>query len=78
MLKKNQLNSPPQSPDLNPIKHLWDLLKRRIRQHTITSKDKLKQVMVQEWNKISVEDTTTKRKKYAYFFWCEIEPFCTF
>jgi len=68
MLKKNQLNSPPQSPDLNPIKHLWDLLKRRIRQHTITSKDKLKQVMVQEWNKISVEDTTTKRKKYAYFF----------
>jgi len=51
---KNQLNSPPQSLDLNPIEHLWDLLKRRIRQHTITSKDMLKQVMVEEWNKISM------------------------
>ncbi|GFS75483.1 uncharacterized protein TNCV_1640891 [Trichonephila clavipes] len=32
---KNQLRSPPQSPDLNPIEHLWDLLERKIRQHTL-------------------------------------------
>ncbi|GFT34060.1 transposable element Tc1 transposase [Trichonephila clavipes] len=35
---KNQLRSPPQSPDLNPIEHLWDLLERKIGQHNITSK----------------------------------------
>ncbi|GFU53862.1 transposable element Tc1 transposase [Trichonephila clavipes] len=35
---KNQLRSPPQSPDLNPIEHLWNLLERKIRQHHITSK----------------------------------------
>ncbi|GFT59203.1 transposable element Tcb1 transposase [Trichonephila clavipes] len=35
---KNQLRSPPQSPDLNPIEHLWDLLERKIGQHPITSK----------------------------------------
>ncbi|GFW24664.1 transposable element Tcb1 transposase [Trichonephila clavipes] len=35
---KNQLRSPPQSPDLNPIEHLWALLERKISQHPITSK----------------------------------------
>ncbi|GFS78549.1 transposable element Tcb1 transposase [Trichonephila clavipes] len=38
----NQLHTPPQSPDLNPIEHLWDLLERKIRQHNISSKDMLK------------------------------------
>ncbi|GFU70191.1 transposable element Tcb1 transposase [Trichonephila clavipes] len=31
---KNQLRSPPQSPDLNPIEHLWNLLEIKIRQDT--------------------------------------------
>ncbi|GFW34569.1 transposable element Tc1 transposase [Trichonephila clavipes] len=34
---KNQLRSPSQSLDLNPIEHLWDLLERKIGQHPITS-----------------------------------------
>lgn len=37
-----QLHSPPQSPDLNPIEHLWEELERRIRKHSITSKASLK------------------------------------
>lgn len=52
-----QLKTPPQSPDLNPIEHLWDLLEKRIRQHTITSKEILRNVMQAEWAKITVEDT---------------------
>lgn len=55
---KNQLRSPPQSPDLNPIEHLWDLLERKIRQHHITSKEMLKRVIVTEWNIISSEETS--------------------
>ncbi|GFX22718.1 transposable element Tc1 transposase [Trichonephila clavipes] len=55
---KNQLRSPPQSPDLNPIEHLWDLLKRKIRQHHITSKVMLKRVIATEWNTISSEETS--------------------
>nr|CAH7716000.1 unnamed protein product [Callosobruchus chinensis] len=34
--------APAQSPDLNPIEHLWGILKRRIKEHNITSKTALK------------------------------------
>ncbi|GFY23509.1 hypothetical protein TNCV_3942011 [Trichonephila clavipes] len=47
-----------QSPDLNPVEHLWDLLERKIRQHNISSKDILKSVLKDEWEKISAEETT--------------------
>ncbi|GFV59535.1 transposable element Tcb1 transposase [Trichonephila clavipes] len=55
---KNQLRSPPQSPDLNPIEQLWDLLEGKIRQHHITSKEMLKRMIVTEWNTISSEETS--------------------
>jgi len=77
---KNHWNSPPLSPDLNHIEHLWDLLERWIRLHTVTSKDMLKKVNDEKWNKISVEDATklvqsmanllskvVKRKRYPNF-----------
>lgn len=54
---KNQLRTPPQSPDLNPIEHLWDLLERKIRKHTITSKKMLKDVILEEWGNITAEET---------------------
>ncbi|GFY05998.1 transposable element Tcb1 transposase [Trichonephila clavipes] len=44
----NQLHMPPQSPDLNSVEHLWDLLERKIRQHNISSKDMLKSVLKDE------------------------------
>lgn len=54
---KTQLRTPPQSPDFNPIEHLWELLERRIRKHTITSKAALQNALQEEWNKISAGDT---------------------
>ncbi|CAK9832699.1 Transposable element Tcb1 transposase [Anthophora retusa] len=51
-----QLHTPPQSPDLNPIEHIWDLLEHRI-QHHITSNEMLKEVLQLEWTKISREET---------------------
>ncbi|GFS99637.1 transposable element Tcb1 transposase [Trichonephila clavipes] len=54
----NQLHTHPQSPDLNPVEHLWDLLECKIRQHNISSKDMLKSVLKDEWEKISAEETT--------------------
>ncbi|GFU17009.1 RNase H domain-containing protein [Trichonephila clavipes] len=40
------------------IEHQWDLLERKIHQHTISSNDMLKSVLKDEWEKISAEETT--------------------
>uniref|UniRef100_A0A1B0G909 Tc1-like transposase DDE domain-containing protein n=1 Tax=Glossina morsitans morsitans TaxID=37546 RepID=A0A1B0G909_GLOMM len=55
---KHQLNSPLQLAYLNPIEHLWDLVGNKIRQHAITSKEMLKNVIMEEWANISEEETT--------------------
>lgn len=52
-----QLKTPPQSPDLNVIEHLWEHLERKIRQHDINSAGKLKTALMEEWSKIPQEIT---------------------
>lgn len=49
------LETPPQSPDTNPIEHLWSYLESKIRQHHITSITTLKNVLMEEWEKITPE-----------------------
>lgn len=50
------LSWPPQSPDMNPIEHLWNYLDRRLRQRPVlpTSLDELWQALKDEWEKIPV------------------------
>ncbi|GFX77662.1 transposable element Tcb1 transposase [Trichonephila clavipes] len=44
---------PPQSPDLNPIEHLWDYLDSQIRKQDIKTKNDLKkEALLKEWQKI--------------------------
>jgi len=47
----------PQSPDLNPIQHLWEELDKNIRKHEISSKNDFKKALMGEWGKISPEVT---------------------
>jgi transposase len=49
---------PPQSPDLNLIEAVWNILKQRIRQRFFDwhSIDKLKQVILEEWERISMDE----------------------
>lgn len=49
----HQLRTPPQSPDINPIEHVWDALERKIRTHDIQNKVQLKDALLLEWNNIS-------------------------
>lgn len=51
------LPTPPQSPDLNPIEHIWNELETRIRKHPIQTKEQLKDALVKEWNEIGLEVT---------------------
>jgi transposase len=55
--KNRVLPWPAQSPDLNPIEHLWDELGRRLRKHKITNKADLKEKILDEWSKIPPEVT---------------------
>lgn len=48
---------PAQSPDMNPIEHLWDVLERKIRAHIPLPKNKeeLWQIIQEEWYSIDIQ-----------------------
>lgn len=49
------VDTPAQSPDINPIENLWSFLERKIRNHRISNKEDLKKALQEEWKKIPVE-----------------------
>ncbi|GFU71752.1 transposable element Tc1 transposase [Trichonephila clavipes] len=56
-LCRNQLNTPPQSSDLNVIENLWSNLERAVQKHQIKSKEQLKSVLQEELLNIAPETT---------------------
>ncbi|GBL99504.1 Transposable element Tc1 transposase [Araneus ventricosus] len=59
------LKTPPQSPDLNPIEHIWRELEVRVRKHDIKTKSELKTVMMEEWMSIDAEITKKTSEIYS-------------
>lgn len=53
------LDWPPQSPDLNPIEHLWDHIEREIRKTPISNKNEVKRRLSEAWETTPPEVTTT-------------------
>ncbi|GFU55134.1 transposable element Tcb2 transposase [Trichonephila clavipes] len=49
---KQQLHTPPQSPDINVMENLWTTLETAVQKHQIRNKAHLKQVLQEEWDKI--------------------------
>lgn len=54
---KSVLPHPPQSPDLNPIEHLWAYVEKELRKRTVHGKNQLKEAIREIWNSIPVEVT---------------------
>lgn len=52
--KIKRLKTPPQSPDLNPIEHLWEHVDRQIRNYPINNKNTLRAAIIDVWNNIPV------------------------
>lgn len=57
------LQTPPQSPDINPIEHLWAEIARKLMNFDITSKEVLKTKIIEIWN--SIEKKTTEKLVYS-------------
>lgn len=51
------MKTPPQSPDMNPIENLWQILDVAIRKRQITNKTQLKTALIEEWANISTDIT---------------------
>ena len=50
---------PPQSPDLNPCKNLWSLMKGRLEDREIHGLGELRLAAEQEFNRVTREDLQT-------------------
>lgn len=51
---------PPQSPDLNPIEAVWNVLKQRLRQKKWSNKHQLKQAILETWDEISMDEIRSR------------------
>ncbi len=40
------------SPDLNPIKHTWGILKQKVEKHHVSNIQQLRDVIMEEWKRM--------------------------
>ncbi len=53
-LRVKVMDSPSMSPDLNPIEHLWGILKWKVGEHKISIIHQLRDVVMEEWKRTPV------------------------
>lgn len=62
-----KIDWPPNSPDFNPIKRIWTLMKKRILwrrgAERITTVTDMRRVLIEEWEKITIQEINTEIEK---------------
>lgn len=53
-LRVKGLDCPIMSPDLNPIEHLWGILKLKVEEQKVSNIHQLYDVIMKEWKRIPV------------------------
>ena len=48
---------PSQSPDLNPIEHLWEIMKKRLEKRPCKNMDELREAIFETWESITSNTT---------------------
>jgi hypothetical protein len=56
----NNIVHPAQSPDLNPIEAIWNIIKQRVRYRVWESLEELKEALQEEWAKVTMEEVRTR------------------
>ena len=63
----NKVDWPPNSPDLNPIEHLWNIMKSRIQTRRgverVPTTGEMKLILKQEWERITIEEINREVSK---------------
>jgi len=54
------LKHPAQSPDLNPIEAIWNIIKQRLRRKIFYSEEEVKEALQDEWSKITMKEVRTR------------------
>lgn len=60
------IKHPAQSPDLNPIEGIWNIIKQRIRQRHFYTDEEVKQALQEEWDRITLEEIRTRISDMPY------------
>ncbi len=51
-LKVKVMEWPSMSPDLNPIEHMWGILKRKVEKHHVSNIQQLRDAIMEEWKRM--------------------------
>ena len=50
------IKHPAQSPDLNPIEGIWNIIKQRLRRRVFYTDEEVKTALQEEWDKITLKE----------------------